>query len=98
MEDFVSTHNYIRTNDSDEITAVPLSETERQAIGDEHKRSAHMQIELTLAATAGSISPLMWDAMSEEQKNAWRAYRQALLDVPQQPGFPYNIQWPTKPE
>lgn len=25
-------------------------------------------------------------------------YRQALRDVPQQAGFPDNIQWPTKPE
>jgi hypothetical protein len=28
----------------------------------------------------------------------WVAYRQALRDIPQQPGFPENIQWPTKPE
>jgi hypothetical protein len=28
----------------------------------------------------------------------WVAYRQALRDIPQQPGFPDNIQWPTKPE
>lgn len=26
------------------------------------------------------------------------AYRQALLDVPQQPGFPENITWPERPE
>ena len=26
-----------------------------------------------------------------------RAYRQALRDVPQQDGFPFNITWPTKP-
>lgn len=25
------------------------------------------------------------------------AYRQALLDVPQQPGFPYTVTWPEKP-
>lgn len=28
----------------------------------------------------------------------WAAYRQALRDVPQQAGFPDNIQWPSKPE
>lgn len=28
----------------------------------------------------------------------WVAYRQALRDVPQQPGFPENITWPVKPE
>lgn len=30
-------------------------------------------------------------------RNAWAAYRQALRDVPQQPGFPTNINWPTQP-
>jgi hypothetical protein len=29
---------------------------------------------------------------------AWAAYRQALRDVPTQAGFPWDIQWPTKPE
>lgn len=31
-------------------------------------------------------------------KTKYSAYRQALRDVPQQPGFPDNIQWPVKPE
>jgi hypothetical protein len=29
--------------------------------------------------------------------NAWAAYRQALRDVPQQPGFPRHIEWPDLP-
>lgn len=28
---------------------------------------------------------------------AWRAYRQALRDVPEQAGFPSNIDWPVAP-
>lgn len=28
---------------------------------------------------------------------AWAAYRQALRDIPQQPGFPATVTWPTKP-
>ena len=28
---------------------------------------------------------------------AWAAYRQALRDIPDQPGFPHNVAWPTKP-
>ena len=28
----------------------------------------------------------------------WQTYRQALRDVPQQTGFPENIEWPEKPE
>jgi hypothetical protein len=31
-------------------------------------------------------------------KDKWATYRQALREVPQQPGFPTNITWPTKPE
>jgi hypothetical protein len=31
-------------------------------------------------------------------KAAWATYRQALRDVPNQPGFPFNVVWPTIPE
>lgn len=27
----------------------------------------------------------------------WAAYRQSLRDIPSQPGFPTDIEWPTKP-
>lgn len=27
----------------------------------------------------------------------WAAYRQALRDVPEQPGFPFSVVWPSKP-
>lgn len=29
---------------------------------------------------------------------SWATYRQALRDLPEQEGFPYNIQWPEKPK
>jgi hypothetical protein len=28
----------------------------------------------------------------------WVEYRQALRDIPQQEGFPYEVQWPVEPE
>jgi hypothetical protein len=34
----------------------------------------------------------------EETKAAWAAYRQALRDLPEQPGFPDIIDWPTLPQ
>lgn len=43
-------------------------------------------------------NPLRWASMSAEKQGEWTAYRQALLDVPQQAGFPHNVVWPTKPE
>ena len=35
--------------------------------------------------------------LDEERKAAVLAYRQALRDVPEQAGFPRQINWPTKP-
>lgn len=31
------------------------------------------------------------------QQKAWAAYRQALCDITDQPGFPNQIEWPTRP-
>ena len=44
------------------------------------------------------INPVWYSTLTEQQKNDLIAYRQALLDVPQQQGFPITIMWPTKPE
>lgn len=43
------------------------------------------------------ISPIWWLSMTAEQQQAWAQYRQDLLDVPQQPGFPADIMWPIAP-
>lgn len=43
-------------------------------------------------------NPLRWASFTTEQQTAWANYRQALLDVPQQAGFPNTINWATKPE
>ena len=36
--------------------------------------------------------------LSTAAREQWRAYRQALRDIPQQEGFPDNIEWPQKPK
>ena len=33
----------------------------------------------------------------ESTRLKWIPYRQALRDIPQQPGFPYHVDWPTPP-
>ena len=47
-------------------------------------------------AVAGNA--LRWAALDAETQTAWATYRQALLDVPQQDGFPNTVTWPTEPE
>jgi hypothetical protein len=38
------------------------------------------------------------DAPAAIDRAAWEAYRQALRDLPQQAGFPWQVTWPTPPE
>lgn len=35
--------------------------------------------------------------ITNSKKLEWAAYRQALRDIPDQPGFPWDITWPTQP-
>jgi hypothetical protein len=42
-------------------------------------------------------NPLRWAELSSAVQQQWTDYRTALLDVPQQSGFPSDIVWPTKP-
>lgn len=50
-----------------------------------------------LARNVDSMNPIRWESMSAEKKAEWEKYRLALLDIPQQEGFPFNVTWPTKP-
>lgn len=51
-----------------------------------------------LREVVDAMNPMRWEVLTEQQKDAWRAYRQALLDVPQQEGFPSNTVWPEVPD
>jgi hypothetical protein len=64
---------------------------------DELADKARMKRDAFLKEVVDSVNPMRWEALTELQKDAWRAYRQALLDVPQQEGFPTNIAWPEAP-
>jgi hypothetical protein len=43
-------------------------------------------------------NPLRWSSFTPEEQDEIAKYRLALLDVPQQDGFPTNIVWPTPPD
>lgn len=40
---------------------------------------------------------LRWASLTADQQQAWADYRQALLDITSQSGFPHDIVWPNKP-
>lgn len=53
---------------------------------------------LLLELDAVVSNPLRWSELDEDEKDQASAYRKALLDVPQQDGFPLEIIWPEKPD
>ena len=52
------------------------------------------------ARRAALLAASDWTQVADApvESSAWAAYRQALRDIPDQPGFPENINWPAKPE
>jgi hypothetical protein len=35
--------------------------------------------------------------IAPEKREEWAVYRQALRDIPEQPGFPWEVEWPVPP-
>jgi hypothetical protein len=69
---------------------VRIDETKRNAIASERVRRERDTL----------LSASDWTQASDvpsQQRAAWAQYRQALRDVPQQAGFPFEIAWPTPP-
>lgn len=68
------------------VISKPLDELERQ------RRDKFLQIHVDI------MNAVRWESLTQQQKDDFISYRQALLDVPQQPEFPYNITWPVPPQ
>ena len=82
------------------VTVVPVTQEEidmrPKPTEDSVREERDWKLKLFVDAIAGNA--LRWNALTAEQQQAWADYRQALLDVPQQAGFPHEVVWPTKPE
>ena len=74
---------------------VPPTQAELDATLSEQLRGERDDLLVEVDAFVGN--PLRWATLSAAQQDAWAGYRQALLDVPQQAGFPNDVVWPVKP-
>lgn len=47
----------------------------------------------------GLLTECDWTQLADSSADseAWATYRQALRDIPEQVGFPWEVTWPTKP-
>jgi hypothetical protein len=75
---------------------VPPTQAELDAAAAQAVRAERdMKLATEVDPIAGNA--LRWAALDDDTQAAWAAYRQALLDIPEQAGFPHDVVWPTKP-
>lgn len=84
------------TNSDGVVTTTAEQEAAYRASKDAEKAKAVREIRNKL------ISECDWTQLDDTPvgnagKLAWASYRQALRDIPAQPGFPWDVQWPEKP-
>ena len=66
----------------------------------EREADARAERDVTLKNEVDPIvsNPLRWAGMTSEKQSEWATYRNLLLDITDQSGFPDNIDWPVKPQ
>lgn len=79
------------TPPADALDAQPAPTEDQLAVAARVKRDG------LLRSVVDAINAVRWATMSAAEQAAWTAYRRALLDVPDQAGFPTGIDWPAMP-
>ena len=72
-------------------TQAEIDEVAAQAV----RAERDMKLATEVDPIAGNA--LRWASLDASKQAEWAAYRQALLDVPAQAGFPHNVTWPEVP-
>lgn len=99
QEVLIMTESGIRRLEGDELEAFLKSREESEA-------NALQQLIFETRAKRNNLLlncdwielPSASQRLTADKITEWSAYRQALRDVPQQSGFPSEVQWPTQPE
>lgn len=94
--DVADLHSRMNT-DAETLAYTPPTQAELDATAALEIRAQRDNILATVVDPLVS-NPLRWSDLTADQQQAWADYRRALLDVPQQAGFPQNVSWPVKPE
>ena len=82
------------------VTQVPTAQVDGDAWADLVKQADHDAAAAAVRTERDRlIAACDWTVLGDAKtvKADWKAYRQALRDVPEQAGFPYAVEWPTPP-
>lgn len=73
--------------------------TEEEKVKRTDERAAQVRANRTslLLQNVDSIGHIRWSLLSDQEKETVLTYRQLLLDVTQQEGFPWEVTWPEPP-
>jgi hypothetical protein len=90
--DWGSTHRVV----SGKLKPIPRTQIEARDRGHalQDLRSTRDRL---LRETVDTMNPIRWESMSEAERETWRAYRQALCDLPRNCADPLAPVWPTAP-
>jgi len=78
----------------DVLTKTPIQVASNNDIFNMKSSAVRSKRDLLLASTDWTQTP---DQL-EERKIIYKEYRQALRDITEQNGFPFNVVWPVKPK
>ena len=92
LAQWCNSNNAMIVDRGDYYEAVPVPEPTVQELAS----SVRSKRDAKLSATDYLVVPDY--PISPEDLEAVKAYRQALRDIPEQSGFPKNVQWPVEPQ
>lgn len=100
MDDILNNAYKIACEEQDEDRAAELARKIRNKMLYESDKQFTLDKMLPEAPTGISFSDwLHWlKELASIASNAWAKYRQALRDLPQQEGFPFNVEFPKSPD
>lgn len=100
MDDVIANAYQKAVENKDEEAAASLARKIRNKKLDESDKQCVFDKILPEAPTGSSFMDwIEWlRHLASMNTNEWGAYRQALRDIPEQPGFPFDIEFPIAPD
>ena len=100
MDDILNNAYKIACEEQDEDRAAELARKIRNKMLYDSDKQFTLDKMLPEAPTGNSFSDwLHWlKELASVTSNDWSKYRQALRDLPQQEGFPFNVEFPKSPD
>jgi hypothetical protein len=79
------------------VTRAVVNKDQAQIENETNQKAANVRNQRDKLLSETDWTQLIDSPFSNDTNGVWQAYRQALRDVPQQEGFPFNVVWPKAP-